>query len=185
MKCANCGRIGDTQVVNGAGTTVGYVCEREPCRAWAKEQATINPTPKPDQYADSKVQMAAKSQRVPLDLVCIAGVAHEAQAMRDGLLKYGYASFLNDNIEITSRGCIAAAMRHLGKLLSGVDKDPSGAHHAGHARAMLGIYLERMEAGTLVDDRHPAHKRDAYIERMMDRMFEENRSSDTKRFAGK
>jgi hypothetical protein len=141
---------------------------------------------KVDQYANAKSQMAFKLRRVPLHLVCPAGVAHEAQAMRDGCLKYGYGSYLNPEIEITMLGCVAAAERHLQKLKAGVDKDPSGAHHAGHARAMLGILLECLESGKLVDDRHPRHKAsDGYIEKMMDRMYIENVASDKARLAAK
>lgn len=129
-------------------------------------------------YDQTKAEMRKKSQRVPLQLVCPAGVAHEAQAMRDGFLKYGYASFLNEDVPMTILGCIGAAERHLAKLKAGVDLDPSGAHHAGHARAMLGILLECMEQGKLIDDRHPTHKKSNYIEKMFDRLEAQNKTVD-------
>lgn len=121
-----------------------------------------------------RAEMLKKTQRVPLQLVCSAGVAHEAQAMREGFMKYGYASYLSPGVKMTMLDCIGAAERHLQKLKSGVDYDPSGTHHAGHARAMLGILLECMEAGKLVDDRHSAHKAEPFIERMFDRMAADN-----------
>lgn len=129
-------------------------------------------------YDNTKSEMRKKSQRVPLQLVCPAGVAHEAQAMREGYLKYGYASFLNDDVPMTMTGCIGAAERHLQKLKAGIDYDPSGAHHAGHARAMLGILLECMEQGKLIDDRHETHKKSSYIEAMFDRLESDNRKRD-------
>lgn len=126
--------------------------------------------------ATRKQELLKKTLRVPLDLVCSAGVAHEAQAMRDGYIKYGYASFLGDGVVISARYCLAAAKRHIERLQAGEDLAPdSKAHHAGHARAMLGIYLECMEAGKLIDDRHPAGKSvPNYIGQMFDRMAEEN-----------
>ena len=139
-----------------------------------------------DPYNDTARQLKLKTQRVPLHLNCPAGAAHEAMAMRDGYIKYGYASFLNKDVTITALDCLGAAMRHIQKLIAGQDYDPSkyGAHHAGHARAMLGIYLECMEQGRLVDDRHQSAieggGRD--ISNMFDRMAQLNadRDSDTK-----
>ena len=114
----------------------------------------------------TQVEMRKKTERVPLHLVCPAGMVHEAQAMREGYLKYGYASYLNDEVKMTALECLGAAMRHIIRLQNGEDCAPdSGVHHAGHARAMLGIYLECMEAGKLVDDRHPKR---GYIGPLMD-----------------
>lgn len=129
-----------------------------------------------DPYKNTKAELKKKTQRVPLHLNCPAGLAHEAMAMRDGFIKYGYASYLNDGVKITMLECIGAAERHLQRLKNGEDCAPdSFAHHAGHARAMLGILLECQEAGTLVDDRHP---RRGYIGRMFDRMFKETVARD-------
>lgn len=116
-----------------------------------------------------KSEMIKKLARAPIELVCPAGIIHEAVAMKDGLIKYGFASYLNDGVEMTARECIRASLRHHLRLLAGEDTAPdSGAHHAGHARAMLGIYLECMEAGVLKDDRHPRHVKDHYIGRLLD-----------------
>lgn len=122
--------------------------------------------------ATAQSELHKKLQRVPLELVCPAGDIHEAMAMKDGYIKYGYASYLNDGVKMSARECLRAARRHIDRLLAGEDfaPEPNGAHHAGHARAMLGIYLECMEAGVLVDDRHPRHKKDHYIGKLMDRI---------------
>ena len=131
-------------------------------------------TLKAEERTTTREELLKKTQRVPLDLVCAAGTAHEAIAMKDGYIKYGYASFLNDGVEMSARGCLSAAKRHIERLLAGEDVAPdSNAHHAGHARAMLGIYLECMEAGRLIEDRHPRHRADHYIGRMYDRMAKE------------
>lgn len=126
-----------------------------------------------DQYRDTQAELKKKVARVPLDLVCPVGLIYEAQAMREGFLKYGYASFLNDNVEMTARGCIGAAMRHLERLLNGEDfaPEPNATHHAGHARAMLGIYLECMAAGKLIDDRHTKR---GYVGKVMDDLAKKN-----------
>src|SRR5580658_7023143 len=128
-------------------------------------------------YSNTRAELLKKTQRVPLHLVCPAGVAHEAQAMRDGYLKYGFASFLNQDVKMSALDCLGAAKRHIERLIGGEDLAPdSNAHHAGHARAMLGIYLECMEAGKLVDDRHPTR---GYVGPMFDRMAKENASVGT------
>jgi hypothetical protein len=136
-------------------------------------------------YENTKAEVIKKSQRVPLHLVTPAGMAHEAIAMRDGLLKYGYASYLNPDMKMNATEMLGAAMRHIQRLLGGEDLAPdSRAHHAGHAKAMLGIYLEVMEAGRLVDDRHPTHLAEPhYIGAMFDRMYAENSARDAERAA--
>lgn len=129
---------------------------------------------KAEERTTTKAELLKKTQRVPLDLVCPAGIVHEALAMKDGYLKYGYACFLNDGVEMSARACLSAALRHVLRLLAGEDIAPdSKEHHAGHARAMLGIYLECMEAGRLIDDRHPRHKADKYIGRLFDQKAKE------------
>ncbi len=121
--------------------------------------------------ATQKAEQLKKLARAPVELVCPAGIIHEAMAMKDGYVKYGYASYLNDGVPMTARECIRAAQRHLLRLQAGEDLAPdSKAHHAAHARAMLGIYLECMEAGTLIDDRHPRGKKDHYVGRLLDRI---------------
>lgn len=121
--------------------------------------------------ATQQAELAKKLQRAPIELVCPAGIIHEAVAMKDGFMKYGYASYLNDGLKMSARECLRAAMRHNLRLLGGEDLAPDSlAHHAGHSRAMLGIYLECMEAGTLIDDRHPRYKSDDYIGRLLDRI---------------
>jgi hypothetical protein len=146
--------------------------------AHARAHAEKNDEPS----AATAAELRKKTERVPLHLVCPAGVAHEAQAMRDGYLKYGYASFLDPKVKMTMTGCIGAAMRHLERLLGGEDAAPehNGAHHAGHARAMLGILLECMEAGVLIDDRKPIHRERKYIGPMFDRMAQVNGERDRK-----
>lgn len=141
-----------------------------------KEFPPAQPSPifKAEERATTKAELLKKTQRVPLDLVCPAGILHEALAMKDGYIKYGYASFLNDGVEMSARACLSAALRHILRLLAGEDIAPdSKEHHAGHAKAMLGIYLECMEAGRLIDDRHPRHKQNHYIGALFDRKAKE------------
>jgi Domain of unknown function (DUF5664) len=137
-----------------------------------EERDQLLPQQKDPAYKNTADELKKKMQRVPLQLVCPAGIIHEAQAMRDGRIKYGYASYLNADVQITMLDCIGAAQRHLERLKNGEDLSPDAkVHHAGHARAMLGILLECLEAGKLVDDRHS--KRD-YIGPLLDRLAKEN-----------
>jgi Domain of unknown function (DUF5664) len=144
----------------------------------ASERAPITNVAAADRSPTREAELRKKTQRVPLALVCPCGVAHEAQAMRDGFIKYGYASFLDPTVKMSMLDCISAAERHLLKLKGGIDYDPSGAHHAGHARAMLGILLECLESGQLIDDRHTTHTKSPYVERMFDRMQRDNTAHD-------
>lgn len=105
---------------------------------------------------------AVASKKPDITLVPPAGILHEAIAMMDGAAKYGPYNW-RDN-PVLARVYIAAAMRHLQQLLDGEDFDPvSGVHHAGHARACMGIYLDAFETGNLVDDRPKAGRAGAMV----------------------
>lgn len=88
------------------------------------------------------------------DISKIPAVAlmHESLAMMDGAGKYGAYNW-RDN-KVVASIYIAACFRHLTLWAEGEEEaDDSGCHHLGHARACLGILLDALETGNLIDDR--------------------------------
>ena len=54
---------------------------------------------------------------------------------------------------------VAALMRHVSAWNDGEERDPvDGQHHLGSAGACVGMLLQQMKLGTLVDDRHKEEK---------------------------
>lgn len=77
---------------------------------------------------------------------------HEALAMMDGAGKYGPFNWRDNKVQASIY--IAAAKRHLDLWFEGEEEaEDSGCHHLGHARACLGILLDALETGNLIDDR--------------------------------
>lgn len=91
-------------------------------------------------------------KKPPLHLIPSSALLHEAMAMKNGMEKYGPFNWRSETVAGTIY--IAAAMRHILAWMDGNNyAEDSGVHHLGHARASLGIILDAMETGNLVDDR--------------------------------
>lgn len=87
-----------------------------------------------------------------LALIPSSALLHESMAMMDGDFKYGAYNWRDKSV--LAMVYLAAAQRHIAQLIDGEDFDPkSRVHHAGHARACLGIYLDALETGNLSDNR--------------------------------
>lgn len=81
-----------------------------------------------------------------------AGILHESMAMNDGGMKYGFYNWRDKKVKASIY--LSACERHLKQFQDGENYDPkSRCHHLGHARACLGIILDALETGNLVDDR--------------------------------
>jgi hypothetical protein len=90
----------------------------------------------------------------PLHLIPPAAEVLEAVVMGLGARKYGPFNWRSADVRATVY--IAAAKRHLAQWLDGQDDDPeSGVSHLAHARACLGILLDALATGHLIDDRPP------------------------------
>ncbi len=90
--------------------------------------------------------------KVSLSKVPVAGLIHEALAMRDGAVKYGPHNWREYPVIATVY--YDACLRHMMAWFDGEEEAPdSGVHHLGHAKACLGILLDAMENGKLGDDR--------------------------------
>ena len=107
----------------------------------------LPPNPK-QRYGDRKV---------PLHYVPPASTIHEAQAFAEGARKYGAYNWRRNAVEALTY--IGAAQRHILAYLDGEDYDPEiehEVHHLGLAKACLGIILDALETGNLIDNRPPS-----------------------------
>ena len=90
--------------------------------------------------------------KVSLSKIPVAGLIHEALAMKNGAEKYGPHNWREHPVIATVY--YDAALRHMMAWFDGEEvAADSGVHHLGHAKACLGIMLDAMENGKLGDDR--------------------------------
>jgi len=88
----------------------------------------------------------------------------EGQVMALGASKYGPFNWRSNSVAASVY--VDAAIRHLLAWNSGQDNDPeSGVSHLGHVRACMGILIDALETGNLIDDR----PKDEVIAAMLDR----------------
>jgi hypothetical protein len=87
-----------------------------------------------------------------LSKVPAVAVAHESLAMMDGASKYGAYNWRDKAVKASIY--VDACKRHLDLWFEGEEEaQDSKVHHLGHARACLGILLDAIETGNLIDDR--------------------------------
>lgn len=91
-------------------------------------------------------------RKPPLHLIPPAAEILESAVMALGAKKYGAFNWRTANVKASVY--VAAARRHLLQWFDGQDDDDeSGVSHLAHARACLGILLDALATGHLVDDR--------------------------------
>lgn len=91
-------------------------------------------------------------RKPPLHLIPPAAEILESAVMALGAKKYGAFNWRTANVKASVY--VAAARRHLVQWFDGQDDDAeSGVSHLAHARACLGILLDALATGHLVDDR--------------------------------
>jgi hypothetical protein len=92
--------------------------------------------------------------KVPLGLVPASSIIYQALAQRDGAGKYGPFNWREKPIKVSI--FYDAALRH---LLAWWDREElaedSGVPHLGHALACIGIIIDAIEFGNVIDDRPP------------------------------
>lgn len=87
-----------------------------------------------------------------LNLVPPSSIVYQALAMEDGAVKYGAYNWRENNVKASIY--YAAAIRHLGEWFDGqTNADDSKKPHLGHALACIGIIVDALENGNLIDDR--------------------------------
>ena len=87
-----------------------------------------------------------------MSLVSPASKIYEALAMEDGANKYGPYNWRTKKVRLSIY--IDAAHRHLDSFFDGEENaSDSGKPHLGHAKACIGIIIDALETGNLIDDR--------------------------------
>lgn len=90
--------------------------------------------------------------KVPLSMLPLPSLVLMAMAMKGGAIDYGPQNYRLEKVQ--GRIYLEAAFRHLLALLDGEDIDPKrGVHHGGFIMATVGIYLDAMVNGNLIDNR--------------------------------
>lgn len=85
-------------------------------------------------------------------LVSPASTIYEALAMQNGAVKYGPYNWREN--KVIASVYISALLRHVADWTDGQDlAEDSGVPHLGHAKACLGIIIDALETGNLIDDR--------------------------------
>lgn len=103
-----------------------------------------------DEQANPKDAEGRK--KAALRLVPSALMINVANVMKLGASKYGEYNWRTKRVNRTVY--LEAAMRHILASLDGADIDPeSGEPHEAHAAACMGIVLDALATGNLIDDR--------------------------------
>jgi hypothetical protein len=92
-------------------------------------------------------------KKVQLNLVPASATIYQALAMQNGAAKYGAYNWREK--KVIASIYIAACMRHVAAWFDSGEylAEDSGVPHLGHALACLGIIVDALETGNLVDDR--------------------------------
>jgi hypothetical protein len=116
---------------------------KEPEMSTKPEETKVSANPK-DLLGIKKVQ---------LNLVPMSSIVYQALAMQDGAKKYGPYNWRAN--KVIASIYIAACMRHLGAWYDAGEElaEDSQKPHLAHALACIGIIVDALETGNLVDDR--------------------------------
>jgi len=103
-------------------------------------------------------------KKVPLSYVPPSSIIYEARAFQDGARKYGPYNWRKN--KVVASIYFDAALRHLLAFQDGEsDAADSKVPHLGHAKACIGILIDALETGNLVDDRPIPGPASAILER--------------------
>jgi hypothetical protein len=88
-----------------------------------------------------------------LNLVPASSILYQALAMEDGARKYGAYNWRDNKVILSIY--IAAAKRHIDQFYDAGEELASDSQkpHLGHALACLGIIVDAIETGNIIDDR--------------------------------
>lgn len=113
---------------------------------------------------------AVAAAKPDLSLVPPALMIWVAKCMEDGARKYSKANWRDDDKKVRMTVYISAALRHLMALNDGEDcASDTGLPHAAHAAASLGILLDALDCGTLIDDRSKPGPAARLLERLTEK----------------
>lgn len=109
-----------------------------------------------------KDRVGVKKPRI--SLVPPASIIYQALAMGNGSVKYGPFNFREKKPAASIY--YEAAIRHLASWYDGEENaDDSGVPHLAHAIACIGIMIDCVENGNLIDDRPPKGNTAALIKK--------------------
>ena len=87
-----------------------------------------------------------------ISLVPMSSIIYQALAMEDGAKKYGPYNWRQN--KVIASIYVDAAMRHLAQWFDGEElASDSQKPHLAHAMACIGIIIDALETGNLVDNR--------------------------------
>lgn len=100
-----------------------------------------------------------------LDKVPESSIIYQALAMQNGAEKYGAYNWRETKVSASIY--IAACKRHLASWFDSREDnaEDSGVPHLGHALACIGILVDALETGNLIDDRPKAGPSSALIKK--------------------
>lgn len=115
-----------------------------------------------DELATANPKDRVGQTKPPLHLIPASAEIAESVVMALGARKYEPFNWRRTKIRASTY--IAAARRHLAQWFDGEDNDAeSGVSHLAHARACLGILLDAIATGHVIDDRPPKGAASALI----------------------
>jgi hypothetical protein len=118
---------------------------------------------------DTNPKDAVGTGKVPISTVSFQVLGEVGLAMLEGARKYGRHNYRVAGVR-ASVYFDAVVMRHLGGWWEGEDLDPdTGLSHVTKAIAALCVLRDSMLQGNWVDDRPPAVRDTAWIQRLNDR----------------
>lgn len=113
---------------------------------------------------------AVAAAKPDLYLVPPALVIWVAKTMEHGARKYSKFNWRDEDKKVRMTVYLSAALRHILALADGEDNAPdSGLPHAAHAAASLGIILDALACGTLIDDRSKPGPAGKLLERLTEK----------------
>ena len=114
------------------------------------EELPLPGTPAEDE-TNPKDRLGIK--KVQLNLVPASSIIYQALAMEDGAAKYGPYNWRDKKVKASIY--VAACLRHLSAWYDSREElaEDSQKPHLGHAIACLGILIDALETGNLLDDR--------------------------------
>lgn len=124
-------------------------------KRWPFKHNEIKAVPASETMSDTlgtnpKDLLGAKKTNV--HLVPPASTIYQALAMEDGAKKYGPYNWREN--KVIASIYVSACMRHIYQWLDGEEvASDSKKPHLGHALACLGIIVDALETGNLIDDR--------------------------------
>lgn len=103
-------------------------------------------------------------KKIRLSTVPASSIIYEAAAMEDGAAKYGPYNWRKKKVMASIY--YEACLRHLMSWFDSREElaVDSKKPHLGHAKACLGILIDAIETGNLVDDRPTPGRASALIE---------------------